>query len=412
MDNLMTFYRQHAEEVLLPFWFRALDTERGGIYSCFNNTGSDLLSMDKYTWSQGRIVWILSQAASMIKQGKLSGNADFYLDHARKTVQFLQRHVFLENGNCAYVLTADGNMKELVPGQGYDTSFFADCFVVAGYAKYAVISGDADVLLHALQIYRRIVDRINRGEARSEPYPVPDGYEAHSTPMIMLNVSQELADALEWNGHPEAQAIRAEAASYLDTIMNRFRDGNLIREMLPVNPNTADTLLSRHITPGHSLECMWFVIAEAVKCNRKDLVEQAADIIESTFQLGWDHAAGGLFRFVDREGGQPLGRLTGGRFEQLICDTWDMKIWWPHSEALYSLLLAHRLTGRSCLEEYYQLTHEYVFRVFPNPDKKVGEWIQIRDRYGKPVQKTVALPVKDPYHILRNVLLILEEGTG
>ena len=38
----------------------------------------------------------------------------------------------------------------------------------------------------------------------------------------------------------------------------------------------------------------------------------------------------------------------------------------------------------------------------------MGEWIQIRDRRGAPVDKVVALPVKDPYHVLRNLLLILE----
>jgi len=56
----------------------------------------------------------------------------------------------------------------------------------------------------------------------------------------------------------------------------------------------------------------------------------------------------------------------------------------------------------------YGQAHEYVFRTFPNPDKAIGEWIQIRDRQGRPVEKTVALPVKDPFHILRNVLLIIE----
>ena len=51
---------------------------------------------------------------------------------------------------------------------------------------------------------------------------------------------------------------------------------------------------------------------------------------------------------------------------------------------------------------------EYVFRIFPNPDRTVGEWIQIRDRQGVPLEKCVALPVKDPYHILQDVMLIIE----
>mgnify|MGYP001161902777 CR=1 FL=1 len=40
------------------------------------------------------------------------------------------------------------------------------------------------------------------------------------------------------------------------------------------------------------------------------------------------------------------------------------------------------------------------FRTFSNTDKKAGEWIQIRDRKGDPVDQIAALPVKDPCHIL------------
>ena len=36
------------------------------------------------------------------------------------------------------------------------------------------------------------------------------------------------------------------------------------------------------------------------------------------------------------------------------------------------------------------------------------EWIQIRDRAGAPLDATVALPVKDPFHIARALLLLVE----
>jgi N-acylglucosamine 2-epimerase len=38
----------------------------------------------------------------------------------------------------------------------------------------------------------------------------------------------------------------------------------------------------------------------------------------------------------------------------------------------------------------------------------VREWLQIRTRDGAPQDKVVALPVKDPFHITRNLVLILE----
>jgi N-acylglucosamine 2-epimerase len=60
------------------------------------------------------------------------------------------------------------------------------------------------------------------------------------------------------------------------------------------------------------------------------------------------------------------------------------------------------------MRENYQKVHDYSFATFPNPDSAIGEWIQIRDRYGRPRDKVVALPVKDPFHIIRNFLLIIE----
>ena len=94
--------------------------------------------------------------------------------------------------------------------------------------------------------------------------------------------------------------------------------------------------------------------------------------------------------------------------ERLIRETWSSKLWWPHSEALYASLLAYRVGGKGSDARWYERLHGYVFDTFPNPDASVGEWIQIRDRAGAPMDKVVALPVKDPFHIVRNVLAVLE----
>jgi N-acylglucosamine 2-epimerase len=59
------------------------------------------------------------------------------------------------------------------------------------------------------------------------------------------------------------------------------------------------------------------------------------------------------------------------------------------------------------LAEAFRRTWDYVVRTFPHPDPAVGEWIQIRDRAGRPLEQVVALPVKDPYHIARNLLQLL-----
>jgi N-acylglucosamine 2-epimerase len=133
--------------------------------------------------------------------------------------------------------------------------------------------------------------------------------------------------------------------------------------------------------------------------------------LKKTFDLGWDQQYGGLLLFVDRDGGKPKGSIKGLENEtmtQKVLNDWESKLWWTHSETLYSSLLAYSLTQDPEFLHMYHRVFEYTFNTFPNPDTKIGEWIQIRDRMGKPEQRTVALPVKDPYHIIRNFLLIIE----
>ena len=66
------------------------------------------------------------------------------------------------------------------------------------------------------------------------------------------------------------------------------------------------------------------------------------------------------------------------------------------------------LTEDPAYLEIHDRTLDYVKKHFINPDRSIGEWIQILTREGKPQEKVVALPVKDPFHITRNLLLICE----
>jgi N-acylglucosamine 2-epimerase len=409
-ESLFEFYTDHTTRVLLPFWTnRALDDSNGGVYTCFNNEGTELLSRDKYTWSQGRFVWVLSRLASLCNRGVLDEDAERCLEHAGKTVRFLRDHAILENGNCAFLLSKTGEKKESAPGQGFDTSFYADCFVALGFSEYARVAMDAEVLEAALSLYDRVVARLRSGDARSEPYPIPEGYEPHAVPMIMLNTSWELANALRSAGHPRASDLEARGLAYAAEIMKKFcLEDCTIAEMLTKDGSASDTILARHLNPGHALESMWFVMAAAAEADRQDLVRNAVLAIRRAFELGWDTEQGGLLRFVDRDGGAPKGRKTGHPYERLILETWDTKLWWPHSEALYATLLAAELAQYETLLRLYLMVHTYTFHTFPHPDDGVGEWIQIRDRRGRPVDKLVALPVKDPYHALRSALLIIE----
>lgn len=403
---LQRTYQNHLQDVVLPFWLRAVDSIYGGVYTCFDNTGEQLISTDKYTWSQGRFAWLMARLSRLAQQGIVMGDPAYYLHIARQTANFLRRHAFLPNGACAYLLNEAGKPIEAIPGQGHDISIFADCFVIIGLAETARVTGDEELLELALRSFWQVVRRFESGDFQSEPYPIPSGYRAHSFPMILLNTSQELASALTIAQHRQAAKVRAQSEQFLQDIITNFilADGLVIELLTDADQ---DTLLARHYNPGHALESMWFVITEAQRLAEPDVIELAVKVVKRAFALGWDTCCGGLLRFVDNRGGEPRGHLVGGSLEQLIRETWDTKLWWPHAEALYTTLLAYCLTRDPVMLDHYVKTHRYTFTTFPNPNRTVGEWIQIRNRQGNPLNRFVALPVKDPFHVLRSLMLVL-----
>src|SRR5690625_6947065 len=68
--------REHLEQVILPFWLEhGIDPEAGGFFTCFDNRGAQRVSTDKFTWSQGRFVWLLARAARLAQQERQIGRA-------------------------------------------------------------------------------------------------------------------------------------------------------------------------------------------------------------------------------------------------------------------------------------------------------------------------------------------------
>ncbi|MCE5270983.1 AGE family epimerase/isomerase, partial [bacterium] len=167
----------------------------------------------------------------------------------------------------------------------------------------------------------------------------------------------------------------------------------------------------RYICPGHTIEDMWFVMHWALRTDDKSLLARAAGTLRWALEKGWDKQYGGIPQFLDKSGRPPEGDtpdgLEGHEMVKKLRGNWSNKLWWVHSEALYALLLAREQLDEPWMDEWYARVHDYTFAVFPNPNRLVGEWIQILDREGRPEEKVVALPVKDPFHIARALLLAI-----
>ncbi len=406
--------RKELADSIIPFWWRAIDAERGGVFSCWTNAGTELVSRDKFTWSQGRFAWMCARLSEAVNNKLLPGDAGALRAHAGKTTEFLFRHALQPDARCAFRLTEDGMPLEAFPDSGITPSIYADCFVAMGCAELARATGDRNALDRAFQLVENIERLMNQTEFPTWPTPIPTGYAAYSPPMIFLNISLTLAHAASALGDDRAARARAWCRDTAARILDHFAEPNgRIREFR-ARPgfDSTGTLFSRLTNPGHVLEGAWMLLAVAAQEQRADWLAQAARIIASTFEIGWDHEYGGIFYYVDAEGGEPKGSTGDTAYERGVRTSWDTKLWWPHSESLAASLACYRLTGDPAIRGWFERTFEYVFRTFPNPDSRVGEWIQIRDRRGQPLDRVVALPVKDPYHITRNLLQLLELFSG
>jgi N-acylglucosamine 2-epimerase len=371
-------YRATLLEDVMPFWTRhALDREHGGLFTCIADDGT-LQSRDKYMWSQLRALWTFSALCNEL------GPRDEWLEAAHGIYRFVHRHGRDEQGHWVYALRGDGS-----PHTGA-SSIYTDGFALYGLVAYARATGEAAALDLACETFERTVARLRvPGSYPSEPYPLPPGVKAHGISMIFSLAFLELARATGESRHLEAARHQAEQ------VMGAFLrpERRHLLEFLDLDDRPIDSPRGRAIVPGHAIESMWFMIHVYDHLQQPERIEAAIEAIRWHVELGWDEEYGGIVLARDAEGGQPWWPFA------------DAKLWWPQTEALYALLLAYERTGAAWCLDLFERVDAYAFAHYPVPEH--GEWRQRLDRFGRPLRETVALPVKDPFHLPRSLLYSL-----
>jgi len=377
--KLRKTYMELLLDGIVPFWSRyGVDAEYGGVLSCMDEQGRRI-SDDKYVWSQARWVWTCAALYNRVEP------RPEFLKWARSTVDFLLRHGRDESGHWAYHTTRAGKIIEGA------TSIYSDCFMVYGLSEYCRAVPDAGLLTLAKEIFAQIQRRVESPEfSETAPYKLPPNRRCHAVPMILTEVAGELA-------RTSGDANSAAAADdYAGRVMNYFvrPARQCLLEFLDYNYREMPGPEGTYVTPGHAIESMWFQMHHACGRNDRARIRAAAEVLRWHLEKGWDKEYGGIFLGIDADGQTPF--LPNS----------ETKIWWPHTEALYALLLAHELTGESWCETWFHQVYEWSFSHFAMPE--TGEWRQRLDRKGTPMTKVIALPVKDPFHLPRALILSLE----
>ncbi|NOY10147.1 MAG: hypothetical protein GXP33_15040 [Spirochaetes bacterium] len=418
LKELKGFYIDHLFNNLIFFWLNyGIDRTNGGFFTCFNNYGDKLVSKNKYVWSQGRFLWMLSHVYHFFYEYLDEEKRSTIKDASEKAAGFLEKHAVLPDLKCVWVLDEKGHA--LITGREtkeYDLGIEADHFLIYGMGEFARAFKKRKYYELAVKLFSSVYDRLKNGNYKTAPYGKPDGYKVHGKSMILLETAQELADIAKYFGDYEysKKLMKIAKESILETVNNFVKkDEEILLEMVREDEEEAyEELIGSYFNPGHSLEDAWFMMHYAEKTGDLTTMKTAIDIVKWMTVKGWDKEYGGLPQFLHKNGGPPTGLVRDknkkDHMVKELKENWDKKLWWVHSEALYALLRSYEQTGDHWFLETYWQYHGYVFKTFPNPDKKIREWIQIRDRRGNPVDTIVALPVKDPYHITRAFMHIIK----
>lgn len=374
--ELKTLYYDTLLNNVVPFWLtHSLDQVHGGYFNMLDCQGA-VYDTDKAMWLQGRGIWLYSTLYNTLEP------RPEWLDAARLGYEFLVKHGFDSDGRMFFQVTQDG---QPLRKRRY---IFTETFGVIACAQYAQAAQDDAALQRAKTLFRLIID-LTRDPTALPPKvnPATRRTIAHAVPMILLATAQELRKV---DSDPLYDEVASDAAQQILTWFVKPEQRALFETLNADGSLMLDTVEGRVITPGHAIESAWFLMHEGRFRQDDGMIQRALDIIRWSLDIGWDETYGGLLYFVDYAGKPPT---------QL---EWDQKLWWPHTEALYALLLAEHLTGETWCMDWYERIHAWTFEHFPDPEH--GEWYGYLHRDGSVLTPLKGSVWKGPFHLPRALL--------
>lgn len=368
-------YKKDLTENIMPFWMEyGLDRENGGVYTCVNRDGS-LMDTTKSVWFQGRFAFICSFAYNNVEKNQE------WLDAAKSTLEFIEKHCFDEQGHMYFSVTAEG--KPLRKRR----YVFSETFAAIAMSEYALATGDQHWAKRAIQVFE------DTQRFLATPGFLPAKFEAdvklqgHSIVMILINVGSCIRKVVD---DPKFTQQIDESIEKLKKyfIHPEFK---CLLETVGENGEFIDTNMTRTINPGHCIETSWFIMEEAkLRGWDKPMFDLALQVFDWSWDWGWDKQYGGIINFRDCK------NLPSQDYSQ------DMKFWWPQCETIIASLYAYLGTGDEKYLYRHERISEWTYAHFP--DAEYGEWYGYLHRDGTVAQPAKGNLYKGPFHIPRMMI--------
>ena len=376
LRQLRTQYHDALFADVVPWWEKhSLDREHGGYFSLLERDGRTF-GGDKYMWMNGRELWMFSHLHNHHRPDPA------WLDAARLGKDFILAHAFQPDGKMYFRLGREGRPMSKV------LSLFTEMFAAIGFAEYSKAAADDAAWAKAMAMYDFLVPRFGRpSDTALLGYPIEARFHLHSHDMCRITVAWVFNETRPDRRFEDDLTLSAESV-----VGRHWKPGRraLLENVGPDGEEMLDIPEGRMCHPGHAIESAWMLLEIARRRGDEGLVKTAVEIVLASLEHGWDAEYGGL-KYITNIDWTPTHELGA-----------NLKLWWPHCETLYALLLGWSLTGRDDLWRWYEKVHAYTFDRFPDPE--FGEWFGYLDRDGRPVWTAKANGWKGFFHLPRVLL--------
>lgn len=368
-------YKKDLTVNIMPFWMEhGWDRENGGVYTCVDRDGS-LMDSTKSVWFQGRFAFICAYAYNNVEKNQE------WLDAAKSTLDFIEKHCFDEQGHMYFSVTAEG--KPLRKRR----YVFSETFASIAMSEYALATGDEHWAKRALQVFEDTQRFLNTPGFLPAKFEPEVQLQSHSIIMILINVGSCIRKVI--NDPKLTQQIDESIAKLKKYFIHP--EFKCLLETVGMNGEFIDNNMGRTINPGHCIETTWFIMEEAkLRGWDKPMFDMALQIFDWSWDWGWDKQYGGIINFRDCK------NLPSQDYSQ------DMKFWWPQCETIISSLYAYLGTGDEKYLYRHERISEWTYAHFP--DAEYGEWYGYLHRDGTVAQPAKGNLFKGPFHVPRMMI--------
>lgn len=386
LEKWKILYKEQMDDYFLPFWNEQfLDKENGGYFTCVDRDGN-VYSTDKSVWFQGRVGYIFAHIYNTYKKEQK------YLEISKSCVDFMDKHCFDTDGRMYFTVTKEGHPLRK---RRY---YYSETFYIIANAELYVATKDKKYLENAKKVFSLAYSIYL--DSKADPFqiypksnPKTRSYKTLGPSMIMLNVVNILKSADKEN----AEYYAPISIKLIEEIKNNFYKPE--HKFVVENVNLDGSLdldfpEGRHQNPGHAIEAAWFILNEYAENKSEEYLKMALNIIDFSLKAGWDTENGGIKYFTDCQN-KPVVQLEA-----------NLKLWWPHNEAIIATLFAYKITGEKKYLDWFERLSEYTLSHFP--DEKGKEWFGYLTQKGEVNNDYKGSFFKGPFHIPRMLMKVLE----